>query len=146
MTAAPRFTTPKGTQMMGGIELGKIIELPCDIGDAVYLLHFAKNGVGWITRVVCAGIHITDKVSRYYRDKPCEYLVVRSESCGFSNHVPLSKIGKTVFLSEAEARKALDRVVHGPCHGCKYGDSRFDDPCSCPTPCNNYDQYEAESK
>lgn len=49
----------------------------------------------------------------------------------------LGCFGKTIFLSKNEAERAL----YGECHGCKYGDDRFDNPCSCPIPCENHNQY-----
>lgn len=44
-----------------------------------------------------------------------------------------------------EEATALARKKYGPCDGCKYDDAKygFDNPCSCPVPCVNHDQYEA---
>lgn len=92
-------------------EIGLISELPCKVGDTVYLTRYAKDRTGWIVTTTCAGIHISDKVSRYYRDKPLAYLVVRSNNCGFSRHIPLSTIGKTTFFTREAAEGALKGAI-----------------------------------
>lgn len=47
------------------------------------------------------------------------------------------------FVRHILTREEAERALHGPCHGCIHGDNRFDNPCSCPVPCVNHDQYEA---
>lgn len=60
---------------------GRLIVLPCKVGDTLYLTHFDQKGYGWITDSICSGIHISDKVTRYHRDKPLAYLVARNGYC-----------------------------------------------------------------
>lgn len=50
------------------------------------------------------------------------------------------------YSTERPPTPEAERKLFGPCHGCIYGDDRFDNPCSCPVPCENYNQYQAERK
>ena len=83
----------------------KFIELPCKVGDTVYILHRYKDGNGFLQEVTVSGIHLRDTIG--YRGIPRqEYLVVRG-ACNLSSHVKLKDIGKTIFFTKEEAEQAL---------------------------------------
>ena len=83
----------------------KFIELPCEVGDTVYILHRYKDGNGFLQEVTVSGIHLRDTIG--YRGIPRqEYLVVRG-ACNLSSHVKLKDIGKTIFFTKEEAEQAL---------------------------------------
>ena len=84
------------------------IELPCKVGDLVYEIVEYKGGGGHALPLKVVGLHLRDEQS--YRGMPRkEYMVVRSIYCGFgfSKHIDLDKIGKTVFLTKKSAEQAL---------------------------------------
>lgn len=87
--------------------LKNVVLLPCNIGDTVYEAIFTTDGKGsHICERVCCGIHIADKVSKWRYDVPVRYLVFRNEGC-HSIRIRMDELGKTLFLTRAEAEIAL---------------------------------------
>ena len=85
----------------------RLIVLPCGIGDPAYIVVKDKKHGGFLQECFVAGIHLFDETNR--RGLPREeYLVLRSACCGFSNRVPLKKVGEAVFFDRAEAEKAME--------------------------------------
>lgn len=83
---------------------GRCAALPCKIGDEVFVLHGVGGTVPFVTSAVVVGLHIRDEKARCGQPRR-EYLVVRSN--GFSKHIPIDKIDKTVFLAREAAAAAL---------------------------------------
>lgn len=83
---------------------GRCAALPCKIGDEVFVLHGVGVTVPFVTSAVVVGLHIRDEKARCGQPRR-EYLVVRSN--GFSKHIPIDKIGITVFLAREAAAAAL---------------------------------------
>lgn len=74
-------------------EQGRLVRLPCKIGDIVYFLHgnFVERS----------------KVSAYYiSESRTEFLLTETEVYS-SYYVPVEEMGKSVFLTSAEAEAAL---------------------------------------
>ena len=87
--------------------MGAVIELPCNIGDPVYRVFFLKGGEGsHICKYRCAGIHIADKVTRWKREKPVQYLVLRTQE-GHAVRISMDELGKEFFVDRAEAERRL---------------------------------------
>ena len=84
--------------------LEKAIELPCKVGDVVYYVHLIcdENGKEY---------YIKDKgiVNWFNIDMDCTWMYVRYES-GLTFQHPIENIGKDVFLTKAEAEKALEKL------------------------------------
>ena len=85
----------------------RIIVMPCEIGDPVYDLVGVKGQMPFIREGTMAGIHISDRNHRRVR-KYKDYLIVRC-GCGELTHLDMDKIGKTIFFSEEEAKKAREQ-------------------------------------
>lgn len=85
---------------------GRIIVLPCKVGDTVYRVIRTKDGGGHIAPAVVSGIHMADTVRGYRYKKDTEYIVLRVDGY-YCDHVDVKKFGKTVFLTQEEARAAL---------------------------------------
>lgn len=86
-----------------------VIVLPCNIGDTIYEAYFMKDGTGsHICEYICSGIHIADKVSRWRSEKPVRYLILKTFE-GHSIRVGMDELGKTLFLTEDEAKAALQK-------------------------------------
>ena len=84
-----------------------VLILPCSIGDTLYSPVFTKDGKGsHIRERLCAGIHISDKVTRWRVDKPVRYFVLKTDD-GHSFHVKMDELGRTLFLTREEAEAAL---------------------------------------
>lgn len=84
------------------------LDLPCSIGDKVYILVFYKGGiVSHYKTKTCTGIHITRKAIGYRGEVDSYYLVVNSD-IGRAEHIPFHEIGKKVFFSEEEVKKVLE--------------------------------------
>lgn len=82
-----------------------MIESPCPIGTTIYIrVRTDKKDPTqfFITTATVVGLHLRD-TEGYRGLKKEEYLVVRG-SCGFSNHIPFSHIGKKVFFNEQDAK------------------------------------------
>lgn len=86
-----------------------IAELPCNVGDTVYVLVYLKGGFPSHYRAkTCTGIHISyGKTVRPVTGTEEKYLVVNSD-IGRAEHIPFSEIGKNVFFSEEEAKIAIE--------------------------------------
>jgi hypothetical protein len=86
-----------------------VIVLPCNIGDTIYEAYFMKDSTGsHICEYICSGIHIADKVSRWQYEKPVRYLILKTYE-GHSIRVGMDELGKTLFLTEDEAKAALQK-------------------------------------
>lgn len=85
---------------------GRIIVLPCKVGDTVYRVIRTKDGGGHIAPAVVSGIHMADTVRGYRYKKDTEYIVLRVDGY-YCDHVDVKKFGKTVFLTQEEAGAAL---------------------------------------
>lgn len=72
-------------------EQGRLLELPCAVGDTVYI----TDGSSLTVRE----IHVQDNLIKYF--------VARFNPNGLDVRFTFDKIGKTVFLSREEAEKAL---------------------------------------
>lgn len=83
---------------------GRCVVLPCKVGDRVFVLHNAKGSVPFVTSAVVAGMHVRDERAKCGQPRR-EYLVVRSN--GYSKHITIDKIGKTVFITREAAEAAL---------------------------------------
>ena len=87
--------------------MGAVIELPCNIGDPIYRVCFLKDGKGsHICEYKCAGIYITDKVTRWRKEKAVRYLVVRTQE-GHAVRIRIDELGETFFVERAEAERRL---------------------------------------
>lgn len=90
-----------------------VIVLPCNIGDTIYEAIFLKDGTGsHIKRLICCGIHIADKVTRWRSEKPVRYLVFRTAG-NHSIRIRMEELGKTLFLTSEEAEAALMKGKEG---------------------------------
>lgn len=83
------------------------IQLPCKLGDTVYIMVYYDNQPSHYYTGVVSGIHITDKKSNGAYSKRFNYLVVRFLSTDSLKHINFKEIGKTVFFSQEEAEIAL---------------------------------------
>lgn len=89
--------------------LKNIILMPCDIGDTIYEVIFTKEGTGTHIRgLICSGIHIAEKVTRWHLEMPCRYLVVKTPE-GHSLRLRMDELGKTLFLTREDAEAALQK-------------------------------------
>lgn len=87
-------------------EQGLMLRLPCKVGDTVYVIPTEENGLKGIAEMECLGFSIGEPYNtanlfpknRLRKDVPKMY-----QPC-------IKNFGKTVFLSEAEAQKALKRL------------------------------------
>ena len=95
-------------EMLKAIADGRPIQLPFKVGDTLYVPFRNKAGGGWINKYICAGFHITSKVTGWHKDKTTIYIVARSEGYGSPRHFDFSTIGHAAFFTEDEARVALN--------------------------------------
>ena len=109
---------------VGVVSLGTVLEclsnaptveampLPCRLGDPVYIIINLANGKpSHIVERKCTGIHITEAVFGHRAERASRYLVTNSD-IGFAQHIPFTKIGKTVFFIRKEAEAAIaERMV-----------------------------------
>lgn len=87
--------------------LKNVIELPCNIGDTVYVAVFTTDGTGsHICERICSGIHISEKVTRWRHETPVRYLILKTDD-GYSIRIRMDELGKTLFLTREEAEAAL---------------------------------------
>lgn len=85
----------------------RFVELPCKLGDPVYIIVNLKNGnPSHIVERRCTGIHITEKVFKHRAEKAHRYLATNSD-IGFAQHIPFTEFGRTVFFTREKAEKAL---------------------------------------
>lgn len=85
-----------------------IVEMPCAIGDSIYVLERTKRGTsypGFVHETSFAGIHLTKRTDTWRRKEDYHYIVVRCN--GFVTHLPMDKQNVKWFLSYEEAKKAL---------------------------------------
>lgn len=86
------------------IEQGKIVELPCKVGDKVYRIwSVGKHGKSTAEFVVTNVSQIMENtwVIRYQKQAKSLYSTPTIYQCNFTD------IGKTVFLTREEAEQAL---------------------------------------
>lgn len=84
-----------------------VIVTPCKVGDKVYVLNVPKYGkVHGINRATVVGFHLGD-FGKLLGHKRKEYLCVVYDTSPYITHIPLDRIGKTVFLTKEEAEQAL---------------------------------------
>lgn len=88
------------------IENGVIV-LPCNVGDTVYeVIELPNNKQHRIQGVVCA-IHIADGLPNSCNHKRSSYMLVECPNTKYVKSYPLSKFGKTIFLTKEEAEQEL---------------------------------------
>lgn len=75
-------------------EQGKLIKLPCAVGDIVYV----KMQFGGIAKA---------EVREYTYFNSCGFCIVVTSKSFDKQNIPFSEFGKTVFLSEPEAEQEL---------------------------------------
>lgn len=83
---------------------GRLLILPCNIGDKIYTVQRYKDGGGFITESTVSGVHLRDEFYRGSIPRK-EYIVSRCN--GYSKHIPIDHIGKRAFFSREEAKNAL---------------------------------------
>lgn len=72
-----------------------VVELPCKVGDTVY-------DISWNQRVRDC------KIASIYQEADGTWKALISPFCGGEYYVDVDAIGKTRFLTRAEAEKALE--------------------------------------
>lgn len=85
---------------------GRLVVLPCKVGDTVYRVVRRKDGGGHISPAVVSGIHMADTARGHRYQKGTEYVVLRVDGY-YCDHVDVKKFGKTVFLDRKEAEAEL---------------------------------------
>lgn len=87
---------------------GRLVVLPCKVGDTVYRVIRRKDGGGHIASATVSGLHMgdTERNRRYKKEK--EYIVLKVDG-NFCAHVDGGQICKTVFLTREEAEAALKK-------------------------------------
>ena len=85
-----------------------VIVCPVPIGSYVYEVRYSNKECteGFICRRLVAGMHLYDEKSRRGLRRG-QYMVLRSET-GYSAHVNINQIGKTIFVTEEEAKIKLN--------------------------------------
>lgn len=95
-----------------------VIVPPCNLGDTVYCLKFKRDKESYPIKTVpngyleetVVGIHICDdrlKKNAVSNKKYKDYLITQVGCHNAFRHIPMNKIGKTVFLSKEDVEKAL---------------------------------------
>lgn len=85
----------------------RFIELPCNIGDKIYVIHRAKDGNGHIQPLICSALHLRDEINRRRIKKKYEYVVAKHDGyC--AAHLDLTKLGIDWFVNYEAAKKALE--------------------------------------
>ena len=88
------------------LENGVIVP-PVSLGDKIYEIISPKDREPYfITATVCA-IHIADGSRNSCQRKRESYIVAECPGTKYVHKYPISKFGKTIFLSREEAEKAL---------------------------------------
>lgn len=82
------------------IEAGTLIELPCKVGDVVYEV-FQNHKPPFIKQTKIEKIIITNKGLRLKLERNSVY------------ETSIASLGKTLFLTEAEAEKRLEEIRNG---------------------------------
>lgn len=83
---------------------GRLIILPCKVGDTVYRLIKTKDGSAHIAPATVNGIHLGDTERNYRYKNKNEYIVLRVDG-NYCAHIDVKEFGKTVFLTREEAEK-----------------------------------------
>lgn len=103
--AKPNVTTKEVTDKLAHYEdlegAGRLIELPCKIGDTVYSFSFNIVYPFTVNGFEINKYEVEFKGSYCGEEKSLEYWSIR---------FPVSKIGKTVFLTKEETEAALKGV------------------------------------
>jgi hypothetical protein len=85
-------------------EYGRIVELPCSVGDSIYYVHES---------------YLEGETEKYIiEDGDCEWINIEKTSvyikvrydCGLTIQHPIRDFGKTVFLTREEAEAALKGI------------------------------------
>ena len=88
------------------LENGVIVP-PVSLGDKIYEIISPKDREPYfITATVCA-IHIADGSRNSCQRKRESYIVAECPGTKYVHKYPISKFGKTIFLSREEAEQAL---------------------------------------
>ena len=88
------------------LENGVIVP-PVSLGDKIYKIISPKDREPYfITATVCA-VHIADGSRNSCQRKRESYIVAECPGTKYVHKYPISKFGKTVFLTREEAEKAL---------------------------------------
>ena len=88
------------------LENGVIVS-PVSLGDKIYEIISLKDREPYfITATVCA-VHIADGSRNSCQRKRESYIVAECPGTKYVHKYPISKFGKTVFLTREEAEKAL---------------------------------------
>ena len=88
------------------LESGVIVP-PVSLGDKIYEIISPKDREPYfITATVCA-VHIADGSRNSCQHKRESYIVAECSGTKYVHKYPISKFGKTVFLTREEAEKAL---------------------------------------
>ena len=88
------------------LENGVIVP-PVSLGDKIYEIISPKDREPYfITATVCA-VHIADGSRNSCQRKRENYIVAECPGTKYVHKYPISKFGKTVFLTREEAEKAL---------------------------------------
>lgn len=86
-------------ELAGADKDGRVVVLPCKVGDTVWFKTYTDNGK------TCIGIQPHKAVSA----RVC----VMAEGRIFPVELPLSRFGKSWFLTREEAEKALEAMENG---------------------------------
>jgi len=90
-------------------EQGRLVRLPCNIGDVLWTnnrmqgWYFRSKNAPYRTQVVFIGLNNSKEMGGGFFN-------VCYESHGYMMQFNFSDIGKTVFLTKAEAEVALERM------------------------------------
>ena len=88
------------------LENGVIVP-PVSLGDKIYEIISPKDREPYfITATVCA-VHIADGSRNSCQRKRESYIVAECPGTKYVHKYPISKFGKTVFLTQEEAKQAL---------------------------------------
>lgn len=79
----------------------------CTCGDTVYKLIKTKDGSGFIVEEQLCGFHYIDP-PKQRSNKRGSYMIAYHETSGHISHLPVSEVGKTIFSTYEDAKKALD--------------------------------------
>ena len=89
------------------LENGVIVP-PVSLGDKIYEIISPKDREPYfITATVCA-VHIADGSRNSCQRKRESYIIAECPGTKYVHKYPISKFGKTVFLTREEAEKALE--------------------------------------
>ena len=84
-----------------------VIMPPVSLGDKIYEIISPKDREPYfITATVCA-VHIADGSRNSCQRKRESYIVAECPGTKYVHKYPISKFGKTVFLTQEEAKQAL---------------------------------------